>query len=163
VRLLAGFAAIAAAVLAPMAGIAQIGDQPPPSPGREPPAPRQRLASPLRFREAAVVSESAIASRVGAEVLARGGNAVDAGIATAFALAVTLPSAGNIGGGGFLVVRLPDGVATSFDFRETAPQAARPEMFLGPGGAYDPERHHWSILSAGVPGSTIRTSMPSRP
>ena len=64
-----------------------------------------------------VVSANAIASRVGAEVLRAGGNAVDAAIATGFALAVVHPSAGNIGGGGFMVIRFPDGVTTALDFR----------------------------------------------
>jgi gamma-glutamyltranspeptidase/glutathione hydrolase len=137
---LTGALAAAAATLAPLAAGAQATSRP-------------RIAAPLRFREAAVVSESAIASRAGAGVLARGGNAVDAAVATAFALAVTHPAAGNIGGGGFLVVRLADGTATCFDFRETAPLAARPDMFLGPGGAYDRERHHWSAVSVGVPGT----------
>jgi gamma-glutamyltranspeptidase/glutathione hydrolase len=123
---------------------------PPPAEGPRPPAP---LAYPLRFREAAVVSESILASRAGAEVLERGGNAVDAAVATAFALAVTLPLAGNIGGGGFLVARLPDGRSTSFDFREKAPLASTPRMFLDQEGRYDPARHHAGILSVGVPGS----------
>ncbi|MBI4601016.1 MAG: gamma-glutamyltransferase, partial [Planctomycetes bacterium] len=83
----------------------------------------------------------------------RGGNAADAAVATAFALAAVHPTAGNLGGGGFLVARLPGGTATTFDFRERAPAAAKPDMFLGPGGRYDPERHHWSILSVGVPGT----------
>ncbi len=111
------------------------------------------LAVPERFDKECVVSESAIASQVGARILGRGGNAIDAAVATAFALAVTHPTAGNIGGGGFIVVRLPDGSATTFDFRETAPLASKPEMFLEPNGKYDPDRHHWSILAVGVPGS----------
>src|SRR4051812_3726757 len=71
-----------------------------------------------------VVSASSIASDVGRNVLAAGGNAVDAAVATAFALAVTYPVAGNIGGGGFMVIRMPDGRATTIDFREMAPAAA---------------------------------------
>ncbi len=114
---------------------------------------RIALAAPLRFTHACVASESAIASRAGAAVMERGGNAVDAAIATAFALAVTHPTAGNIGGGGFLVARRPDGSSITFDFREKAPLASTPDMFLGPDGKYDPGRHHWSILSVGVPGS----------
>ena len=80
-----------------------------------------------------VASQSFIASQVGADVLWDGGNATDAAIATAFALAVVHPTAGNLGGGGFLVSRAKDGSATTFDFRETAPAAAKPEMFLKDG------------------------------
>src|SRR5215218_3328232 len=77
-----------------------------------------------------VVCTSAPACDAGAAVLARGGNAVDGAVATAFALAVTHPSAGNIGGGGFMVVRPASGAPTSFDFREKAPLAAAPTMYL---------------------------------
>ncbi len=100
-----------------------------------------------------VVSASMIASTAGRDVLAAGGNAVDAAIATGFALAVTYPTAGNIGGGGFMVIRMPDGRATTIDFRETAPQAATPEMFTDSTGAYSATRHHRSHLAVGVPGT----------
>jgi gamma-glutamyltranspeptidase / glutathione hydrolase len=99
-----------------------------------------------------VVSTSAIASKIGAGMLARGGNAIDAAVATAFALAVTHPVAGNIGGGGFLVWRSADGSADAYDFRETAPAASTPTMFLR-NGAYDAALHHESHLSVGVPGT----------
>ncbi|MEX0688678.1 MAG: gamma-glutamyltransferase [Pirellulales bacterium] len=102
-----------------------------------------------------VVSASQPASEAGAAVLARGGNAVDAAVATGFALAVTYPAAGNIGGGGFMVVRLPDGKATTFDFRETAPAAARPDMFLDAEGRIDSSRIMTGYLAVGVPG-TVR-------
>src|SRR5215813_7934781 len=84
-----------------------------------------------------VVSVSGIASDVGASILAHGGNAVDAAVATAFALAVTHPSAGNLGGGGFMIVRTADGKATSFDYREKAPAASTPTMYLKPDGTID--------------------------
>jgi gamma-glutamyltranspeptidase/glutathione hydrolase len=100
-----------------------------------------------------VVSEHPEASRAGAEVLAAGGNAVDAAIATGFALAVTHPSAGNIGGGGFMVVRFPDGATTALDFRERAPASAHPEMFVDAAGEYSSRMHHRSHLAVGVPGT----------
>jgi gamma-glutamyltranspeptidase/glutathione hydrolase len=100
-----------------------------------------------------VVSSNIIASEVGAEVLRGGGNAVDAAIATGFALAVVHPTAGNIGGGGFMVIRFPDGRATALDFREKAPLAAHPEMFLNEDGEYSRELHHDSHLAVGVPGT----------
>jgi gamma-glutamyltranspeptidase/glutathione hydrolase len=100
-----------------------------------------------------VVSATELASRVGADILEAGGNAVDAAIATGFALAVTHPSAGNIGGGGFMVIRFPDGTSTVFDYREKAPLAAHPEMFLDENGEYSREIHHSSYRSVGVPGT----------
>jgi gamma-glutamyltranspeptidase/glutathione hydrolase len=99
-----------------------------------------------------VVSQSEIASHVGAQVLRDGGNAVDAAVATAFALAVTHPTAGNIGGGGFLVFRGANGEADAYDFRETAPAKASDGMFLRD-GKYDAKLHHESYLSVGVPGA----------
>ena len=100
-----------------------------------------------------VVSAYPHASRAGAEVLRSGGNAVDAAIATGFALAVTHPTAGNIGGGGFMVIRFPDGSATVMDFREKAPLSAHPEMFLDEDGEYSSRIHHRSHLAVGVPGT----------
>lgn len=99
-----------------------------------------------------VVSASELASAVGRDVLAAGGNAVDAAIATGFALAVTSPRAGNIGGGGFMLIRFPDGRSTALDFRERAPQGAFPEMFVRE-GTYDPDLHHQGHRSVGVPGT----------
>lgn len=100
-----------------------------------------------------VSSQQWIASRVGADVLAAGGNAVDAAIATGFALAVTHPTAGNIGGGGFMVIRFPNGQSTAIDFREKAPLAAHPEMWLDENGEYSSEVHHRSHRAVGVPGT----------
>jgi gamma-glutamyltranspeptidase / glutathione hydrolase len=99
-----------------------------------------------------VISASDIASQVGAAVLKDGGNAIDAAVATAFALAVTHPTAGNIGGGGFLLYRSAGGEAVAYDFRETAPSRASPTMFLKD-GKYDADVHHNSYLSVGVPGT----------
>ena len=100
-----------------------------------------------------VVAAYPDASRAGAEVLRAGGNAVDAAIATGLALAVTHPTAGNIGGGGFMVIRFPDGTSTVMDFREKAPLAAHPEMFVGEDGEYSFRIHHRSHLAVGVPGT----------
>jgi gamma-glutamyltranspeptidase/glutathione hydrolase len=106
-----------------------------------------------------VVSSNTIASEVGARVLQAGGNAVDAAIATGFALAVVHPTAGNIGGGGFMVIRFPDGTATVLDFREKAPLAAHPEMFLDENGEYSRDLHHSSHLAVGVPGTVAGFAM----
>jgi gamma-glutamyltranspeptidase/glutathione hydrolase len=101
------------------------------------------------------VSVSGIASDVGASILQRGGNAVDAAVATAFALAVTHPSAGNLGGGGFMIVRMADGKATSFDYRERAPAASTPTMYLSADGTIDRALTRAGWLAPGVPG-TVR-------
>jgi gamma-glutamyltranspeptidase/glutathione hydrolase len=93
-----------------------------------------------------------IASEVGARILRRGGNAVDAAVATHFALAVVNPEAGNIGGGGFLVVRMADGATASLDFREAAPLAATRDMYLDAQGR-PTDRSLVGALAAGVPGS----------
>jgi gamma-glutamyltranspeptidase/glutathione hydrolase len=115
-------------------------------------------SAPTVARHGMVVSQNAIASEVGARVLAEGGGAVDAAVAVAFALAVVHPTAGNIGGGGFLLYRPEDGEPIAYDFRETAPSGAHPEMFLK-GGRYDAERHHHGYLSVGVPGTVAGLRM----
>jgi gamma-glutamyltranspeptidase/glutathione hydrolase len=102
-----------------------------------------------------VVSQNAIASQVGMETMVQGGNAVDAAVAAAFALAVVHPAAGNIGGGGFLLVRAADGTSAFYDFRESAPAKASATMFLDENGRYSPEKHHRSHLSVGVPGTVL--------
>lgn len=107
--------------------------------------------APVVGARAMVVSGHPEASRVGLEVLAAGGNAVDAAVATAFALAVTIPYAGNVGGGGFMVITFPDGSATTIDFREVAPLAAHREMFLDEEGRPQPQLSRVGHLAAGVP------------
>jgi gamma-glutamyltranspeptidase/glutathione hydrolase len=120
-----------------------------------PAAQRVALDLGLLSREGVVVSSSSYASDVGAGILARGGNAVDAAIAVAFALAVTHPSAGNIGGGGFMVVRTPAGEATTFDYREIAPGGATETMYLDEAGDIDRSLTAAGYLAPGVPG-TVR-------
>ncbi|MGH7503047.1 MAG: gamma-glutamyltransferase [Longimicrobiales bacterium] len=109
--------------------------------------------SAVRAPSGMVVSASERASRIGMEVMQAGGNAVDAAIATGFALAVVHPTAGNIGGGGFMVIRWPDGRTTAFDFREKAPLASHPRMFLDANGEYSSGIHHNSHIAVGVPGT----------
>src|ERR1051326_3402148 len=112
---------------------------------------------PVRARHGVVASINEVASRVGVNILKRGGNAVDAAIAVAFALAVTHPAAGNLGGGGFMMIRLADGRTTAIDYREMAPSAATRNVYLdkdgsvikGEGGSIEGYR------GAGVPG-TVR-------
>jgi len=122
----------------------------PPAPSSVTPAAQ---GAALRAGQGLVVSASAIASEAGAAVLRAGGNAVDAAIATGLALAVTYPAAGNIGGGGFMVIRFADGRTTAFDFREKAPLAAHATMFLDSAGEYSSRIHHYSHLAVGVPGT----------
>ena len=100
-----------------------------------------------------VVSSNALASKVGIEVLKKGGNAIDASIATALALAVTHPAAGNIGGGGFLVFMNATGEVTTIDFREKAPLAASSNMFLDSQGKLINGSNHDGLKSVGVPGT----------
>ena len=121
----------------------------------QPAAHAARDTGVVASRRGVVVSVSGIASDVGASILARGGNAVDAAVATAFALAVTHPSAGNLGGGGFMIVRTAEGKATTFDYRERAPGAAKPTMYLKPDGTIDRSLTRAGWLAPGVPG-TVR-------
>src|SRR5262245_13708959 len=105
-------------------------------------------------RHGMVVAQEARAARIGAEVLAKGGNAVDAAVATGFALAVTYPRAGNIGGGGYMVIHLARANRQiAIDYRETAPKATTPDIFLNDKGDPDPRKSRDSALSIGVPGT----------
>ena len=107
---------------------------------------------PVRASRGMVTSQNLIASKIGANVLKKGGSAIDAAVSMAFALAVTHPTAGNIGGGGFIVYRAASGDATAYDFREVAPLRSSPTMFLKD-GEYDFTQHHLSYLSIGGPGT----------
>ncbi len=108
--------------------------------------------APVRARHAMVVSAHAAASEVGLDILRRGGNAVDAAVAVGFALAVVYPEAGNLGGGGFMLIRKSSGEAAFLDFRETAPRAASRSMYLDSAGNQT-GRSVDGDLAAGVPGS----------
>jgi gamma-glutamyltranspeptidase / glutathione hydrolase len=117
------------------------------------PALGQAGRIPVASEHGMVTSSQYLASQVGADILGQGGNAIDAAVATAFALAVTLPSAGNIGGGGFLVYHGDDGLVTSFNFREKAPLTATADMFLGTDGEILDNSNHSGPLAVGVPGT----------
>ena len=112
-----------------------------------------KLNSQVFYNDAIVVSDCKIASQVGLDILKNGGNAIDASIATAFTLAVTLPSAGNIGGGGFIVFLNSDKESKTIDFREKAPINSTKEMFLDESGNLIRGINHNSVLSIGVPGT----------
>lgn len=103
--------------------------------------------------KAMVVSAHPLASKVGADIMKKGGNAVDAAIAVQFALAVTYPVAGNIGGGGFMVARFKDGTAVALDYREKAPAAANTNMYLGETGEAISDLSKKGHLASGVPGT----------
>ena len=114
----------------------------------------QSINHPVIDDDGMVVSQRKIASEVGAQILKDGGNAVDAAVATGLALAVVLPRAGNLGGGGFMIVHLKDKNETiAIDYREKAPSGAFRDLFLDEEGNYDKKKAQFSLLSAGVPGS----------
>lgn len=116
-------------------------------------APPARI-EPVHAKHGMVVGQEKRAVRVGRDVLEKGGNAVDAAVAVAFALAVTLPKAGNLGGGGFMLVYLADRNKTiAIDYRETAPKATTPDIFLDEAGEADPKKSRDSGLAVGVPGT----------
>src|SRR6476620_10822938 len=112
---------------------------------------------PVRAKHGVVASTNEVASRIGVEIMKRGGNAVDAAIAVAFALQVTHPAAGNLGGGGFMLIRLKNGRSTAIDYREMAPAAAHRDVYLDKNGNLI-EGEGGSLVgyrAAGVPG-TVR-------
>jgi gamma-glutamyltranspeptidase / glutathione hydrolase len=131
---------ISATSLAQVAPVARVAPIPP--------------AQTILARNGMVVAQEQRAARIGVEILDRGGNAVDAAVAVGFALAVTYPRAGNIGGGGFMAIHLAKtGEDIAIDYRETAPAAASETMFLDASGEADPKKSRDSALSIGVPGT----------
>ncbi|WP_148203896.1 gamma-glutamyltransferase [Nitrobacter winogradskyi] len=118
------------------------------------PAVTSDAIRPVAAKHGMVVAQERLAARIGADVLAQGGNAVDAAVATGFALAVTYPRAGNIGGGGFMLIHLADSSRDiAIDYRETAPGATGRDIFLGADGKPDPAKSRDSALGIGVPGT----------
>jgi gamma-glutamyltranspeptidase/glutathione hydrolase len=119
-----------------------------------PPKTKGQVArQPVRAKHAMVASASALASRVGVKILQEGGNAVDAAVAVGLALAVTFPVAGNLGGGGFMLIRMADGRTTAIDYRETAPARASRDMYLDADGNPIPEKSTLGYAAVGVPGT----------
>lgn len=112
------------------------------------------IISPVYGKNGMVVSEQALASQAGLDILQRGGNAIDAAIATGFALAVVLPNAGNIGGGGFMLVHdTRSGKQVALDFRELAPRSAKRDLYLDSQGNVIPEKSTYSHQAVGIPGT----------
>ena len=112
------------------------------------------IVSPVRARHGMVATEQALASQVGLDILKRGGNAVDASVAVGFALAVVLPNAGNIGGGGFMLIHdAKSGKDVALDFREMAPSSASRDMYLDANGKVIPGQSIFTHLAVGVPGT----------
>ena len=144
-RLLAAFALIVACAIMPCAPAQRRNAYTPPAPEKV-----QAVAA----AHGMVVAQEKISARIGAEILKRGGNAIDAAVATGFAMAVTYPRAGNIGGGGFMVIHLSDrNEDVAIDYRESAPKATTPQLFLSDDGKPDPAKSRDSALGIGVPGT----------
>lgn len=123
-------------------------------------SPALDAINPVAAKNGMVVAQERIAADIGRDVLARGGNAVDAAVATGFALAVTYPRAGNIGGGGFMLVHLANGNQdVAIDYRESAPAAATRDMFLGDDGKPDTRKSRDQALGIGVPGTVAGLSL----
>jgi gamma-glutamyltranspeptidase/glutathione hydrolase len=139
-------AAFAAAIIAiaPTGAAGQPSDQSETATGK---------AVPVTAGNGMVVAQEALAARVGVDILQKGGNAVDAAVAVCFALAVSYPRAGNIGGGGFMMIHRANGDNTAIDYRETAPKAINARSFLDAQGNADPRKSRDSALAIGVPGT----------
>ncbi|MCE7718085.1 gamma-glutamyltransferase [Escherichia albertii] len=131
-----------------------------------PPAPspvsygvEEDVFHPVRAKQGMVASVDATATQVGVDILKQGGNAVDAAVAVGYALAVTHPQAGNLGGGGFMLIRTKDGNTTAIDFREMAPAKATRDMFLDDQGNPDNKKSLTSHLASGTPGTVAGFSL----
>jgi gamma-glutamyltranspeptidase/glutathione hydrolase len=121
--------------------------------GDERAAPDIGRAQAVNAAHGMVVAQEALAARIGVDILQKGGNAVDAAVAVGFAMAVTYPRAGNIGGGGFMVIHRAGGDDTTIDYREMAPSAINAKSFLDADGNADPKKSRDSALAIGVPGT----------
>jgi gamma-glutamyltranspeptidase/glutathione hydrolase len=121
--------------------------------GEDAVAPETGRAPAVTAAHGMVVAQEALAARIGADILRRGGNAIDAAVAVGFAMAVTYPRAGNIGGGGFMVIHRAGGDDTTIDYREIAPAAIDAKSFLDAAGNADPQKSRDSALAIGVPGT----------
>src|SRR5262245_8733354 len=124
-----------------------------------PAVPRAAFRQPVRARHGMVASTSEIASRVGVEIMQRGGNAIDAAVAVGLALAVVWPAAGNLGGGGFMMIRRSDGRTEIVDYREKAPTAASRDMYLDKSGKVIEGASTVGYRAVGVPGSVAGLAM----
>jgi gamma-glutamyltranspeptidase/glutathione hydrolase len=147
-------AEVAAAPAAPAPAPAAPAPTPTPSTGPDDDGPTVDVTKATDVavgRQGAVTSASKEATEIGLAVLQKGGNAVDAAIAVAFALGVTHPTAGNIGGGGFMVIRTPDGKSTAFDYREVAPRGASRDMYVNDKGEVTKDSR-LGPRAAGIPG-----------
>jgi gamma-glutamyltranspeptidase/glutathione hydrolase len=133
------------------------------SPQLESTAPAIPTVTPVVAQHGMVVAQERRAAEIGRDILRRGGNAVDAAVAVGFAMAVTYPRAGNLGGGGFMLIHLARGNRnTSIDYRETAPAAATSEMFLDAHGEPDASKSRDSGLAVGVPGTVAGLALAER-
>src|SRR3970282_1322042 len=117
---------------------------------------------PARSRGGMVVSDEALASEEGVKILRQGGNAVDAAVAVSFALAVVEPDAGNIGGGGFMLVRMADGRTEMIDYREAGPEGSRPDMYLDAEGRLIAEASTVGYRAIAVPGTVAGLELAHR-
>jgi gamma-glutamyltranspeptidase/glutathione hydrolase len=130
--------------------------------GQERPSNQIGQAQSAVGRNGMVVAQEGLAARVGVDILKKGGNAVDAAVAVGFAMAVTYPRAGNLGGGGFMVIHRRNGKNIAIDYREMAPRAITAKSFLDAQGNADPQKSRFSALAIGVPGTVAGLALAER-